>query len=134
MLPYWVEARLGQAVDVGEEGAGCKMTPVAVPEQVVREASYMALEFRVLELLPFLPLRTAIVVTEKLKPNARALFAAIKPVFSAEAGAHLARVSRGDFANEAFHFEMSEFGPHRERMPRHRRMVARRRRLTTQCP
>src|SRR5260370_40671313 len=35
----------------------------------------MALEFRVLELLPFLPLRTAIVVTEKLKPNARSMFA-----------------------------------------------------------
>jgi hypothetical protein len=65
----------GQAVEVGEEVAGCKVTPVAVPEQVVREASYMALEFRVLELLPFLPLRTAIVVTEKLKTNARALFA-----------------------------------------------------------
>src|SRR3979490_1611339 len=65
----------GQAVEAGEEVAGCKVTPVAVPEQVVREASYMALEFRVLELLPFLPLRTAIVVTEKLKPNARSLFA-----------------------------------------------------------
>jgi hypothetical protein len=65
----------GQAVEVGEEVAGCKVTPVAVPEQVVREASYMALEFRVLELLPFLPLRTAIVVTEKLKPKARTLFA-----------------------------------------------------------
>jgi hypothetical protein len=65
----------GQAVEVGDEVAGCKVTPVAVPEQVVREASYMALEFRVLELLPFLPLRTAIVVTEKLKPKARALFA-----------------------------------------------------------
>jgi hypothetical protein len=65
----------GQAVEVGEEIAGCKVTPVAVPEQVIREASYMALEFRVLELLPFLPLRTAIVVTEKLKPKARALFA-----------------------------------------------------------
>src|SRR6202158_371911 len=65
----------GQAVEAGEEVAGCKVTPVAVPEQVVREASYMALELRVLELLPFLPLRTAIVVTEKLKPNARALFA-----------------------------------------------------------
>src|SRR5258708_11866339 len=35
----------------------------------------MAWEFRVLELLPFLPLRTAIVVTEKLKPAARAMFA-----------------------------------------------------------
>ena len=65
----------GQAVAEGEEVAGCKVTPVAVPEQVVREASYMALEFRVLELLPFLPLRTAIVVTEKLKPKARTLFA-----------------------------------------------------------
>jgi hypothetical protein len=65
----------GQAVEIGEEVAGCKVTPVAVPEQVVREASYMALEFRVLELLPFLPLRTAIVVTEKLKPKARTLFA-----------------------------------------------------------
>src|SRR6202165_5256060 len=64
----------GQAVEAGDEVAGCKVTPVAVPEQVVREASYMALEFRVLELLPFLPLRTAIVVTEKLKPKARALF------------------------------------------------------------
>jgi len=65
----------GQAVEVGDEVAGCKVTPVAVPEQVVREASYMALEFRVLELLPFLPLPTAIVVTEKLKPKARTLFA-----------------------------------------------------------
>lgn len=65
----------GQSVEAGEEVAGCKVTPVAVPEQVVTEASYMALEFRVLELLPFLPLRTAIVVTEKLKPKARALFA-----------------------------------------------------------
>jgi hypothetical protein len=64
----------GQAVEVTDEVAGCKVTPVAVPEQVVREASYLALEFRVLELLPFLPLRTAIVVTEKLKPKARALF------------------------------------------------------------
>ena len=32
----------GQAVEEGEEVAGCKVTPVAVPEQVVREASYMA--------------------------------------------------------------------------------------------
>src|SRR6202162_3460086 len=29
----------GQAVEAGEEVAGCKVTPVAVPEQVVREAS-----------------------------------------------------------------------------------------------
>ena len=65
----------GQAVEAGEEVAGCKVTPVAVPEQVVREAAYMALEFRVLELLPFLPLRTAVVVTEKLKPKARTMFA-----------------------------------------------------------
>src|SRR6202162_1398499 len=65
----------GQAVEAGEEVAGCKGTPVAVPDTVLREASYMALELRVLELLPFLPLRTAIVVTEKLKPNARTMFA-----------------------------------------------------------
>ena len=64
----------GQAVEAGEDVAGCKVTPVAVPEQVVREAAYMALEFRVLELLPFLPMRTAIVVTEKLKPRAREAF------------------------------------------------------------
>ena len=66
----------GQAVDAGEEVAGCKVTPVAVPEQVVREAAYMAYEFRALELLPFQPLRTAVVVTERLKPKARQLFAA----------------------------------------------------------
>jgi hypothetical protein len=66
----------GQAVDAGEEVAGCKVTPVAVPEQVVREAAYMAYEFRALELLPFRPLRTAVVVTERLKPKARQLFAA----------------------------------------------------------
>ncbi|GAC1656275.1 MAG: hypothetical protein NVS9B1_11230 [Candidatus Dormibacteraceae bacterium] len=66
----------GQAVAAGEEVAGCKVTPVAVPEQVVREAAYLAREFRVIELKPFLPLRTAIVVTEKLKPRARELFRA----------------------------------------------------------
>ncbi|MDQ6691569.1 MAG: hypothetical protein M3Z13_02265 [Candidatus Dormibacteraeota bacterium] len=66
----------GQAVEAGDEVAGCKVTPVAVPEQVVREAAYMALEFRVLELRPFLPLRTSIVVTEKLKAASRAQFTA----------------------------------------------------------
>ena len=64
----------GQAVNPGEEVAGCKVTPVAVPEQVVREASYLARELRVIELLPFLPLRTAVVVTERLKPRARTMF------------------------------------------------------------
>lgn len=66
----------GQAVEVGEEVAGCKVTPVAVPEQVVREAAYMASEFRVIELLPFLPLRTAVVVTEKLGARSRSMFSA----------------------------------------------------------
>ena len=64
----------GQAVDAGEEVAGSKVTPVAVPEAILREAQYLARELHVIELLPFQPLRTSIVVTEKLKPRARALF------------------------------------------------------------
>jgi hypothetical protein len=79
----------GQAVDVGEEVAGCKVTPVAVPEQVVREAAYMAVEFKLLSLLPFQPLRTAVVVTERLKPKARQLFAAAVARKLGWYGAHL---------------------------------------------
>jgi hypothetical protein len=64
----------GQAVEAGEEVAGCKVTPVAVPEQALLQAEYDALEMRVIELLPFTPLATSIVVTEKLKPRARQMF------------------------------------------------------------
>src|SRR5438132_882593 len=48
----------GQAVAEGEEVAGCKVTPVAVPG----------------ELLSFRPLKTFVVATERLKPKARELF------------------------------------------------------------
>jgi hypothetical protein len=67
----------GQAVAEGEEVAGCKVTPVAVPgnllaavEQICREKG------PVIELLPFMPLRTFVVATERLKPRARDLFRA----------------------------------------------------------
>ena len=65
----------GQAVEAGDEVAGCKVTPVAVPEQALRQAEYDAVEMRVIDFMPFKPLATAIVVTEKLKPRARQMFA-----------------------------------------------------------
>lgn len=64
----------GQAVEAGEEVAGCKITPVAVTESVVSEVAYLAQELRVIQLLPFQRLATSVVVTEKLKPRARDLF------------------------------------------------------------
>jgi hypothetical protein len=67
----------GQAVDVGEEVAGAKVTPVAVAGFLVREAELVASAARpVLRVVPFRPLRTLVVVTERLKPRARELFAA----------------------------------------------------------
>jgi hypothetical protein len=65
----------GQAVEAGEEVAGAKVTPVAVAEAALREAEYAIGQLRVIALLPFRPLRTSIVVTEKLKPRARSMFA-----------------------------------------------------------
>jgi hypothetical protein len=66
----------GQAVDAGEEVAGAKVTPVAVPGMLVREAERVAATARpVVRVDPFLPLRTIVVVTERLKPRARELFA-----------------------------------------------------------
>ncbi len=65
----------GQAVERGQELAGAKVTPVAVPGAVLEEAE--ALRGRrgaVVTVVPFQPLRTAIVVTERLKPKARAIF------------------------------------------------------------
>jgi hypothetical protein len=67
----------GQAVAEGEEVAGCKVTPVAVPggllavaEQLCRDQGPLA------EVLPFRPLKTFVVATERLKPKARELFSA----------------------------------------------------------
>jgi molybdenum cofactor cytidylyltransferase len=67
----------GQAVKEGEEVAGCKVTPVAVPGRLIQEAERIAREQGpVIELLPFRPLRTFVVATERLKPKARELFRA----------------------------------------------------------
>src|SRR5216683_7554278 len=67
----------GQAVAEGEEVAGCKVTPVAVPGRLIEAAERIAREQGpVIELLPFRPLRTFVVATERLKPKARELFRA----------------------------------------------------------
>ncbi|HYR53639.1 MAG TPA: hypothetical protein VEQ13_01845 [Methylomirabilota bacterium] len=67
----------GQAVTEGEEVAGCKVTPVAVPGLLIDEAERIARDQGpVIELLPFRPLRTFVVATERLKPKARELFRA----------------------------------------------------------
>jgi molybdenum cofactor cytidylyltransferase len=67
----------GQAVAEGEEVAGCKVTPVAVPGLLIEEAERIARDDGpVIELLPFRPLRTFVVATERLKPKARELFRA----------------------------------------------------------
>jgi molybdenum cofactor cytidylyltransferase len=65
----------GQAVTAGEEVAGCKVTPVAVPGHLIEAAEKIAREQGpVIGLLPFRPLRTFVVATERLKPKARDLF------------------------------------------------------------
>ena len=67
----------GQAVAEGEEVAGCKVTPVAVPGRLIEEAERIARDQGpIIELLPFRPLRTFVVATERLKPKARELFRA----------------------------------------------------------
>src|SRR5260370_14552664 len=67
----------GQAVAEGEEVVGCKVTPVAVPGRLIEEAERIAREQGpIVELLPFRPLRTFVVATERLKPKAPPLFPA----------------------------------------------------------
>jgi hypothetical protein len=67
----------GQAVNAGEEVAGCKVTPVAVPGRLIAEAERLCREKGpAVELLAFRPLRTYVVATERLKPKARDLFRA----------------------------------------------------------
>ena len=67
----------GQAVAQGEEVAGCKVTPVAVPGALVEQAERLCSERGpVIELVAFRPLRTFVVATERLKPKARDLFRA----------------------------------------------------------
>jgi hypothetical protein len=65
----------GQAVDGGEEVAGCKVTPVAVPGALVEQAERLSrARGPVIELIAFRPLKTFVVATERLKPRARELF------------------------------------------------------------
>lgn len=65
----------GQAVEAGEEVAGCKVTPVAVPGRLLERAERLCQEKGpVAELIPFRPLKTFVVATERLKPKARELF------------------------------------------------------------
>src|ERR1700716_3438769 len=65
----------GQAVAEGEEVAGCKVTPVAVPGNLIAAAEKICREQApVVELLAFRPLKTFVVATERLKPKARELF------------------------------------------------------------
>ncbi len=65
----------GQAVAEGEEVAGCKVTPVAVPGRLVEQAERLARDKGpIVELVPFRPLKTFVVATERLKPKARELF------------------------------------------------------------
>ena len=66
----------GQAIDEGQEVAGAKITPVAVAGTVLAQAERLARERGpVIEVDGFRPLRTKVVVTERLKPKARELFA-----------------------------------------------------------
>lgn len=65
----------GQAVEKGDEVAGAKVTPVAIPGAFLADAERIGAETgATVTVLPFRPLRTAIVVTEKLKPRARGAF------------------------------------------------------------
>jgi hypothetical protein len=67
----------GQAVAEGEEVAGCKVTPVAVPGSLIEAAEKINREQGpVVELLAFRRLKTFVVATERLKPKARDLFRA----------------------------------------------------------
>lgn len=66
----------GQAVDAGDEVAGAKVTPVAVSEARLARAEAVAARGPVVLVLPFRPLRTLVIATEKLKPRARELFRA----------------------------------------------------------
>jgi len=67
----------GQAVAEGEEVAGCKVTPVAVPGALLARAEQLCRDQGPLvEVVPFRPLKTFVVATERLKPKARELFRA----------------------------------------------------------
>src|SRR6202171_1460337 len=65
----------GQAVAEGEEVAGCKVTPVAVPAGLLEAAEKLCRDKGpIVELVAFRPLKTFVVANARLKPKARELF------------------------------------------------------------
>lgn len=64
----------GQAVDAGEEVAGCKITPVAVAAHALEAAEAICRQRDVIRLLPFRPMVALVAATERLNPRARGAF------------------------------------------------------------
>jgi hypothetical protein len=104
----------GQAVAEGEEVAGCKVTPVAVPGHLIAYVEQMCRQKGpVVELLPFRPLRTFVVATERLKPKARELFRAAVTAKLGWYGADVLavrEVARTEAAVAAAYREATEMG------------------------
>jgi hypothetical protein len=104
----------GQAVAEGEEVAGCKVTPVAVPGRLIEEAEGISRQRGpVIELLEFRPLKTFVVATERLKPKARELFRAAVTAKLGWYGADLVavrEVARTGRAVAAAYEEAAELG------------------------
>ena len=63
----------GQAVSEGDEVAGAKVTLVGIAEPELAQAEAICRR-PVLRLVPFRPLRTVVLVTERLKPRSRQVF------------------------------------------------------------
>jgi molybdopterin biosynthesis enzyme len=104
----------GQAVAEGEEVAGCKVTPVAVPGHLIAAAEQICrTSGPVVELLAFQPLRTFVVATERLKPKARELFRAAVTAKLGWYGAEVLavrEVARTDEAVAGAYREATELG------------------------
>ena len=101
----------GQAVDAGEEVAGCKVTPVAVPGRLIERAERLCREEGpVIELVAFRPLKTFVVATERLKPKARELFREAVTAKLGWYGAELLGVREVARSNEAVAAAYQEAG------------------------
>jgi hypothetical protein len=104
----------GQAVAEGEEVAGCKVTPVAVPGHLIAHVEQICrTSGPVVQLLPFRPLRTFVVATERLKPKARELFRAAVTAKLGWYGAEVLavrEVARTEEAVAAAYREATEMG------------------------
>jgi molybdenum cofactor cytidylyltransferase len=104
----------GQAVDKGEEVAGCKVTPVAVPGSLLAHAEQLCRDQGpVVEVLAFRPLKTFVVATERLKPKAREMFSAAVTAKLGWYGAEVLgvrEVARTDAAVAEAYGEASQLG------------------------